>query len=139
MIELLVVVAIIGMLVSVIMVSFDNSRRRSRDARRLSDMNQIKSGLDLYFLHGAGYPPTSSWVAGSLLVCNGVQMLRIPQDILSGFSYIYVEGGTTSPSPCGGNAHSNYYVQFATEGETHLGPPGTYYMHPGGISSTAPF
>ena len=51
-IELLVVIAIIGLLSSIILISFTQFRMRSRDARRVSDMKQLKTGLDLYLKHG---------------------------------------------------------------------------------------
>jgi prepilin-type N-terminal cleavage/methylation domain-containing protein len=137
-IELLVVVAIIGMLVSVVMVSMTNARIRSRDAKRLADMNQIKAGLDLYFLNGGGYPDPALWVAGSNLTCNGNSIMRIPTDALAGFTYDYTVGGFTSTG-CGGTVYYTYKVQFTTEAKTEIGPGGTYFISPSGITATAPF
>jgi prepilin-type N-terminal cleavage/methylation domain-containing protein len=137
-IELLVVVAIIGMLVSVVMVSLTNARVRSRDAKRLTDMNQIKAGLDLYFLNGAGYPDPSLWVAGSNLTCNGNSIMKIPADALAGFTYTYTTSGYTATG-CGGTVYYTYEVQFTTEAKTEIGPAGTYYLSPSGITSAAPF
>jgi len=67
-IELLVVVAIIGMLSSVVLSSLNQARSSSRDARRASDMNQIKSALELYASANQGrYPLRVDDVAG----CEG--------------------------------------------------------------------
>ncbi len=126
------------MLVSVIMVSLTNSRMQSRDTKRLADMNQIKSGLDLYYLHAGGYPTDAQWVPGTDLMCGSTFIMRIPQDALSGYTYEYSTGGYASPG-CGGSTQSNYYVSFTTELETHLGPADEYYLHPGGITATPPF
>ena len=52
-IELLVVIAIIGVLASVVLASLNNARRKSRDARRLTDIKQIGIALQLHF-DGAG-------------------------------------------------------------------------------------
>lgn len=61
-IELLVVIAIIGILASVVMAGLNTSRSKARDARRASDMQQIKRALELYaFDHGGNYPVTSGW------------------------------------------------------------------------------
>jgi len=49
-IELLVVVAIIGILATVVVVNLGNSQKKARDARRLSDVNQIAKAVDLYVL-----------------------------------------------------------------------------------------
>ena len=55
-IELLVVIAIIGLLSSVIMFSLNSARVRSRDARRLADIKQLESALELYFTDNNSYP-----------------------------------------------------------------------------------
>lgn len=48
-IELLVVIAIIGILSSVILASLNSARVRSMDARRKSDLIQIRTALELYY------------------------------------------------------------------------------------------
>lgn len=55
-IELLVVIAIIGMLSSVILASLNTARQKARDARRLSDMKQIQTALELYYDTNRAYP-----------------------------------------------------------------------------------
>ncbi len=145
-IELLVVVAIIGMLLSVIMISFTESRKKSRDAKRLSDMQQIKTGLEIYYGTGTGYPDLSDWAAaestGAVLICNGVETFRIPRDIsnniLLGLVYDYQTDGT-SLAGCGGTVWSNFKVTFNTEGTTSLGPAGTYYLSSVGFTTSPPF
>ncbi len=57
-IELLVVIAIIGLLSSVVLASLNTARSKARDARRASDMNQIKIALELYRSTNGLYPPT---------------------------------------------------------------------------------
>ena len=59
-IELLVVVAIMGMLAALAVVSLNNARQRARDARRVSDIKQIQTALELYFLDNATYPATDT-------------------------------------------------------------------------------
>lgn len=64
-IELLVVIAIIGVLASVVLASLNTARRKSRDARRVSDIKQIQMALELYF-DGDGdgeYPDASASLA----------------------------------------------------------------------------
>lgn len=60
-IELLVVIAIIGVLASIVLASLNNARRKSRDARRVTDIKQIQLALELYFDGvGAGQYPLAS-------------------------------------------------------------------------------
>lgn len=57
-IELLVVISIIAILVTVSIISFTGPRMKTRDAERVAYINQINTGLELYFLHNSMYPTT---------------------------------------------------------------------------------
>lgn len=59
-IELLVVIAIIGLLASVVLLSLNSARAKSRDAKRLSDVRQLVSALELYFNENNAYPVGAS-------------------------------------------------------------------------------
>jgi len=56
-IELLVVIAIIGILSSVVLASLNSARVKSRDARRIADLNQISKAMELYYDANGQYPP----------------------------------------------------------------------------------
>jgi general secretion pathway protein G len=136
-IELLVVVAIVGLLASLIAVGFGNARLRSRDAKRLSDMSQIKVGLDLYYTTAAGYPDETVWNSG-YVTCNGQQFMEVPRDPSLGVYYQYFTEDDLTGTPCG-TIWKNYYIQFATEGQSDIGPPGVYYFSPRGFATDPPF
>ena len=55
-IELLVVIAIIGLLATLSVVALNNARSRARDSRRVSDIKQIQTALELYFNENDAYP-----------------------------------------------------------------------------------
>lgn len=57
-IELLVVIAIIGMLASMVSVSVQFVRMKARDARRINDLTQIRTALEMYYTDHGSYPPT---------------------------------------------------------------------------------
>lgn len=47
-VELLVVIAIIGLLAAIVVVSLTNTKAKSRDAQRIADVKNIKTGLEFY-------------------------------------------------------------------------------------------
>jgi prepilin-type N-terminal cleavage/methylation domain-containing protein len=55
-IELLVVIAIIGILSSVVLASLNTAREKSRDVRRVADLNSLALSLELYFDAKNEYP-----------------------------------------------------------------------------------
>ncbi len=57
-IELLVVVAIIGILSSVVLASLNSARVKARDAKRATEVHQLKSALELYYIDNNGTYPS---------------------------------------------------------------------------------
>ncbi len=58
-IELLVVIAVIGMLSSIVLVSFGPVRKKSRDAKRLQDITQLKKAILIYAEYEGEWPGVS--------------------------------------------------------------------------------
>lgn len=99
-IELLVVVAIIALLASIILASLNTARAKGNDARRIADMKDIQTALELYYSNNNHYPVSASSANVSTaltgLVTDG-DMSTIPSDPLGGtFYYVYISaaGGT---------------------------------------------
>jgi len=59
-IELLVVITIIGLLSTIVLASLNTARGKARDARRMSDLNQIKNALIFYYDKYGNYVSTGS-------------------------------------------------------------------------------
>jgi prepilin-type N-terminal cleavage/methylation domain-containing protein len=55
-IELLVVISIIGILASTVLVSLNGARGKARDARRIADIRQIQTALELFYNDNNRYP-----------------------------------------------------------------------------------
>lgn len=55
-IELLVVIAIIGILAAVVLVSLNSARSKSRDSRRIADVRQVQTALELFYNDNGRYP-----------------------------------------------------------------------------------
>jgi len=63
-IELLIVIGVIGLLASMVLVGLSGFRKSSRDARRISDMAQMRTVLERYFAQ-CGFYPIQDGRAGS--------------------------------------------------------------------------
>lgn len=87
-VELLVVISIIGVLVSVALVSFRTSQARGRDAQRKSDLKQISSALELYFSDYEQYPVSINW-NGEFTDGKTVYFKLVPNDPTPDMTYYY--------------------------------------------------
>lgn len=59
-IELLVVIAIIAFLTQIVIGNMNDARKKSRDAKRVSDIAQLQLALELFFDKCNGYPQTAA-------------------------------------------------------------------------------
>jgi len=93
-IELLVVVAIIGLLASIVLASLNTARQKGRDARRIADLKEIQTALELYYSNHNAYPvSTSQETAATALtaVVTDGDISVISDDPLGGsYHYVYI-------------------------------------------------
>lgn len=117
-IELLVVIAIIGLLATLSVLALNNARAKSRDAKRVADVKQVQTALELYFNDKQSYP--DSLTAGGSITSTST----------TGTS-TYMQVIPTSPTPnvsgvtgCGGalytyamqDSGASYTLQYCLEG-----------------------
>lgn len=89
-VELLVVIAVIGTLATLLLVQLGAARQRARDVKRVADINQVRTALELFFDDNGAYPGTMDMTA---LVTAGY-LTRIPTDPLTtGCTNIYGGNG----------------------------------------------
>jgi general secretion pathway protein G len=73
--ELLVVIVIIGILASIAVVSLQQSRKNARDVKRLADVKEIRTALELYFNDNHSYPES---IDGGIADENNIYLATIP-------------------------------------------------------------
>ena len=80
-IEILIVVAIIGILSSIVLVGLGSFRSRGRDARRVADLREIQNALELYYAKTGAYPVNNDVDVATLGLQNeGIGVTKIPKD-----------------------------------------------------------
>ena len=128
-IELLVVIAIIGLLSTLAVVSLNNARQKSRDARRVSDVKQIQTALELYYNDANGYPATAGVTSGSSIAYSGTTyMSAVPTNPSpNGTAYTYAQVGS---SP-----YTSYTLTYTLEGASGGVPAGLHTATPAGLAN----
>ncbi len=132
-IELLVVIAIIGLLSTLAVVALGSARVKARDSKRLSDLKQIQTALELYYTDQNTYPAGDNAVLGSTSIaclgtggfgavgCTSPYIGQIPADPGTG-QYIYTAGTGT------------YTITATLEGTVN-GMTGAIILTPAGITT----
>lgn len=64
-VEMLIVVAIIGLLSSTILIGLGPARAKARDARRIADLRQVQNGLENYYNDKNMYPGSTASPGGT--------------------------------------------------------------------------
>ena len=130
-IELLVVIAIIGILATLAVVSLQNARKNARDAKRMADVKQIQTALELYFNDNSSYPLTSQLsttiATGGVTYMSSVPKAPTPPDgnctaISNNYTYTSLDGST-------------YFIDFCTGGNVASQLAGLKMATPSGIWS----
>jgi general secretion pathway protein G len=126
-IELLVVSTILAVLMTVGVVSYRSTTLKSRDTKRTSDLEQIRTALEMYRADKGSYPVSASAEnptdLSNPLTTDGY-MQNIPEDPVSTYSYrytcpdsgdsycysytlsAYLEGGSTGSTACTDGANN---------------------------------
>ena len=141
-VELLVVIAIIGLLSTLAVIALGSARSNARDARRISDIKQIQTALELHFADAGKYPfPEAATTLGSdvtnVLHDSGFgNSTQIPLE-----AEIYmgqVPGQIDTPTNIGVYSYTSasgdtYTLSFELEGKIGELGAGTHTASPEGI------
>ncbi|MBI5733334.1 MAG: prepilin-type N-terminal cleavage/methylation domain-containing protein [Candidatus Kerfeldbacteria bacterium] len=136
-VELLVVISIIALLSTLAIVALNSARQKSRDAKRVADIKQIQTGLEMY-LDGTTtkvYP-----TAATAITLGGTSYACLNQ--ASGFTTANCTSPIMSfvPADPGANSYSytsatgaTYTLVFTLEGASGSLAAGAHTASPGGI------
>lgn len=136
-IELLAVIFIIGVLATAIIVYLNSAREKSRDSRRMADLDTIRTALEMFYDDNGYYPSTKEdcpsgghWLGGDRPCLQGANFKKyldpIPRDplygkIMSGipstreFHYIYWNIKLISPGDPSYTREQSYTLLAGTE------------------------
>jgi general secretion pathway protein G len=142
-IELLIVILIIIILASISILALNSQRAKARDAKRESDIRQIRTALEFYFSDEEEYPVVGQPIVlgsgdtqklcskadGAFVSaeteCQKVYMSQIPQDPLPDQPYTYT------------GSINGYDITYITEKETASGQAGIWHAHSETIDRSA--
>lgn len=135
-IELLVVIAIIGLLSTLAVIALGSARVKARDTKRLADLRQVQTGLELYYTDKGAYPISATTTIlgedtnakclngsgfGAVGCATPVYIGLIPKDPGTGdYGYVSVTGST-------------YVITGTLEGEVNDLTSGPILATPSGI------
>lgn len=110
MLEIVIVIAVLGILMSIGVSSYMGSLRRGRDARRKTDLETLRQALELYKSDNNNYPNVSAGDANNLDGVTGplvsptqyINENNFPKDPQqsSGKYYYYRRNSTTTYDVC---------------------------------------
>ncbi len=115
-IELLVVIAIIGILATIAVISLYNTRAKARDAKRVADIKQVQTALELFFNDMDRYPTAAEFNSGTLASGDKTYMMNIPSAAMpaDGTCDNTTNQFTYSVDSTGGK----YYLSYCIGGKT---------------------
>ncbi len=137
-IELLVVIAIIGLLATLSVVALNNARQKSRDAKRVSDIKQIQTALELYFVDQNAYPVETAAITLGSTAYDTLSYSNGFASAASGTTYMGQVPSNPTPN---GTAYqystdasgTGYTITFRLEGATGGLASGAHTATPNGI------
>ncbi len=115
-IELLVVISVIGILASIVLVSFGPAQKQARDTQRKSDIREYQNSLEMFASKGNGLYPSRTTAVDLSGICVTLGITgTCPTDPKAPTTiYKYISDGTGSHN----NDASKYVLWASTENVT---------------------
>jgi len=156
-VELLIVIAIIGIMSTVTVVSLRVAKAKARDAVRIADITQIKKAIDTYYGYYGTYPNPNCFSLSGIVACTSLLndgrwisdlvdaeddfFEYVPNDPFRTFEaqpvestqasqmylYMYTHKGSEPPK------HKDYYyLYYHLETDRRIDCPAVYWPYSGG-------
>ncbi len=109
-VELLVVIAIIGTLATLLLLQLGVARAKARDAKRVADVNQLRSAAELYYDDNQGHYPTALTCGGTGTISKYLSTPACPLDPVQGTAYKYGYNPAANP------VQFHLWIQMETSG-----------------------
>ncbi|OGM25164.1 hypothetical protein A2627_00135 [Candidatus Woesebacteria bacterium RIFCSPHIGHO2_01_FULL_39_28] len=108
-VELLIVLAVLGVMVGFFLVTFPGARASARDTQRRSDLKQFQTGLESFANRNNGLYPSRNVTTPTSTLCTDIGFTGCPTDPASPQVYNYISDGSGA-----GAASATVYVLWAT-------------------------
>ena len=110
-IELMVVVAIIGILMAAGLIAYSGAQRNARDAQRRADLDAISKAWEMYYQDNGQYPSFAT--VSTLGSWNNIPLsyfpsTRIPIDPINNSTYYYTVRSLQQNAPGAANTQSRF-------------------------------
>ncbi|MFH1171720.1 MAG: type II secretion system protein, partial [bacterium] len=142
-----VVIAIIGLLSTIAFISLNRARAKARDAKRISDVRELQSALELYYNDqtSPGYPQSNSAVVLSSTLLGTTYVASIPTAptpaesncIVTAVDYNPYTYKSYASQTDNGVGYGWYRIQFCLGGASGGLTLGCIRAEPSGMSNVA--
>ncbi len=123
-VELMVVIAVIGILAATVLPSVQGITMKARDARRKADLNSLQLAIEQHY-DEHGYYPASTGPRGCGYDCNGYSGSYYAQPWIAGVN-VYLRGGSLPRDPINNSCcpwhPANYGYVYGNVGRSTYAP-----------------